>query len=197
MATSIAHALRQIKDDLDTHLTPEDIHDACLASGHEWRDRILGPVQTVQALLLQILHATAMTGVSRLSGVCFSASAYCQARQRLPLEVMRRLLQQFVARRRTATVDVARWHGLRVFFTDGSSCSMPDTPQLQRRFDQPTGQQPGCGFPIAHLLALFDAYTGMVVDVLASLWRRSNWFPIDLGGANPAWSSVGHYNTLV
>jgi len=171
MAISITRALRQIKDDLDSHLTPTEIQAACQACGHAWRDRVLGPVQTVQALLLQILHATAMTAVSRLTGLSFSASAYCQALQRLPVEVMRKLLHQFVERRRADTAEVARWLGLRVFFTDGSSCSMPDTPELQRRFDQPTEQKPGCGFPVAHLLALFDAYTGMLVDVLASSWR--------------------------
>lgn len=171
MATNITHALRQIKEDLDAHLTPVEIQEACRACGHQWRDRVLGPARTVQALLLQILHATAMTGVSRLVGPSFSASAYCQALQRLPVEVMRVLLRQFVEHRRADTAEVAGWLGLRVFFTDGSSCSMPDTPALQRRFDQPTEQRPGCGFPVAHLLTLFDAYTGMLVDVLASSWR--------------------------
>ena len=48
---------------------------------------------------------------------------------------------------------------------------MPDTSELQRHFGQPTEQKPGCGFPVAHLLALFDACTGMLIDVLASSWR--------------------------
>lgn len=124
MATSITHALRKIKDELDSHLTLREIQDACQVCGHKWRDRVLGPAQTVQALLLQILHATAMTGVSRLVGLSFSASAYWQALQRLPVEVVRTLLHQFVARRRADTAEAARWHGLRVFLTDGSSCSM-------------------------------------------------------------------------
>jgi hypothetical protein len=171
MARSITAALQQIKDELDAHLTPADIHAACQAAGYDWRQRVLGPVLTVQALLLQILHATAMTGVSRLTGQAFSASAYCQALQRLPVAVLRALLRQVVTRQRRDTEEVARWRGHRVFFVDGSSCSMPDTPPLQRRFGQPTGQKPGCGFPVAHLLALFDAYTGMLVDVLASSWR--------------------------
>lgn len=171
MARSITAAVQQIKDELDCHLTPDDILDACHAAGHEWRERVLGPVLTVQALLLQILHATAMTGVSRLTGVAFSASAYCQALQRLPVDTLRTLLRQVVTRQRRDTEEVAGWRGHRLFFADGSSCSMPDTPPLQGRFGQPTGQQPGCGFPVAHLLALFDAYTGMLVDVLASSWR--------------------------
>jgi hypothetical protein len=171
MARSITAALQQIKDQLHHHVTPADIHAACQAAGYDWRERVLGPVLTVRALLLQILHATAMTGVSRLTGVSFSASAYCQALGRLPVDILRSLLRQVVTRQRRDTEAVARWRGHRVFFVDGSSCSMPDTPPLQRRFGQPSGQQPGCGFPVAHLLMLFDAYTGLLVDVLASSWR--------------------------
>lgn len=171
MATSITCALNRIKEELDSHLTPDHILIACRASGYQWRERLLGPVFTVQALLFQVLHNTAMTGVGRLMGMSFSASAYCQALQRLPLDVLRVLLREFVTRHRDATAEVSCWNGLRVFFVDGSSCSMPDTSPLQHRFGQPTGQKPGCGFPVAHLLALFDAYTGMLVDVLISSWR--------------------------
>ena len=171
MARSITAAVEQIKSTLNTHLTPDDILIACVDAKYEWRDRVLGPVVTVHALLLQILHAVAMTGVSRLVRVSFSASAYCQALRRLPVVVMRTLLRSTVTRHRDATEQVGRWFGLRTFYVDGSSCSMPDTPELQHRFDQPTEQKPGCGFPVAHLLAMFDAYTGMLVDVLASSWR--------------------------
>ena len=34
---------------------------------------------------------------------------------------------------------------------------MPDTPDLARHFGDPANQRPGCGFPVAHLLGLFDA----------------------------------------
>ncbi|MCK4343345.1 MAG: transposase [Phycisphaerae bacterium] len=47
---------------------------------------------------------------------------------------------------------------------------MPDTPDLQKHFGQPSGQQPGCGFPVAHLLALCDAASGLIIDLLASPW---------------------------
>ena len=93
MARSITAAVEQIKSELSTHLTPDDVLGACDEAGHAWRDRVLAPVVTLHALLLQILHATAMTGVSRLVGVSFSASAYCQALQRLPVVVMRILLR--------------------------------------------------------------------------------------------------------
>jgi Transposase DDE domain len=54
---------------------------------------------------------------------------------------------------------------------DGSSFSLPDTPELQEYFGQPRGQRPGCGFPVAHLLALFQAGTGFLLEVLAAPWQ--------------------------
>jgi len=45
---------------------------------------------------------------------------------------------------------------------------MPDTPALQAHFGQPTGQRAGCGFPVAHLLALLDLPTGMLAQPVAA-----------------------------
>jgi hypothetical protein len=36
-----------------------------------------------------------------------------------------------------------RWLGHRVLLIDASSFSMPDEPQLQAHFGQPSGQKPG------------------------------------------------------
>jgi hypothetical protein len=48
---------------------------------------------------------------------------------------------------------------------------MPDTPELQKAFGMPSGQAQGCGFPVAHLLVLFSATTGLLIDLWASwLW---------------------------
>ena len=64
-----------------------------------------------------------------------------------------------------------RWHGHRTFFVDGSGFSMPDTPELQNHFGQPGQQRRGCGFPQAHLLAMFDAASGLLVKMLAAPLR--------------------------
>jgi hypothetical protein len=63
------------------------------------------------------------------------------------------------------------WRGHRTFLVDGSSFSMPDEPELQRHFGQPGGQAPGCGFPVAKILALFHAGTGLLLDVAAAPLR--------------------------
>ncbi len=54
---------------------------------------------------------------------------------------------------------------------DGSSCSMPDTAELQQHFGQPDNQLPGCSFPVAHLMVLLHAGTGLLREILASPLR--------------------------
>ena len=87
-----------------------------------------------------------------LTQVKVSASASCQARTRLPLEVFKRLLRAVGDDVHQEPLAERSWLGPRTFFADGSSFSMPDTPELQDHFGQPGGQQPGCGFPVAHVI---------------------------------------------
>lgn len=69
--------------------------------------------------------------------------------------------------------DPHRWHGHRVLLMDATTYSMPDTPELQERFGQPTAQKAGCGFPVAHPLLLFNARTGLAVDAINAPWRTA------------------------
>jgi hypothetical protein len=48
---------------------------------------------------------------------------------------------------------------------------MPDTAALQAHFGQPGNQAKGCGFPVAHILALFHAGTGLLLEVFAAPLR--------------------------
>jgi hypothetical protein len=169
---SITQALQQIKADLQSVLSEEHIAQVCQECGHTWRTRLLDPIVTVHIFILQVLHGnTAMTHLPRLVGRRFTAAAYCLARQRLPLALLQGLVRRVVAQLQRTNDAEQRWRGHRTFFVDGSSCSMPDTPDLRKHFGQPSGQEPGCGFPIAHLLALCDAATGTIIDLLASSWR--------------------------
>jgi hypothetical protein len=45
---------------------------------------------------------------------------------------------------------------------------MPDTPELQKHFGQSKKAKPGCGFPVAHLMALFHAGTGLLIEAFAA-----------------------------
>jgi hypothetical protein len=118
---------------------------------------------------LQILHGnTACSHLPHLSGLRCSAAAYCQARAKLPLHLFALLLERFGSAVQRAALDEGRWHGHRTFFVDGSGCSMPDTPALQDAFGQPTEQRPGCGVPVARLLGLFHAGTGVLLKLVVA-----------------------------
>ena len=173
MARNILAAITQIKSEFARFLTADHIRSVCRAVGHAWRERVLDPVTTVHLFVLQILHGnTACPHVPRLGAVDCTGEAYCQARARLPLRVLRTLLL-FVRQclRGSELLDDGRWHGHRTFLTDGSSLSMSDTPELQKEFGQPGRQAPSCGFPVMHVLAMFHAATGFLLNVFASPLR--------------------------
>jgi hypothetical protein len=172
MARSIPQILRQFKADVSKALAAETIVKICDYLGHKYRERVLDPVITVQVFLVQILHGnTACTALSRLAGIPFTAEAYCQARARLPLALFEELLKR-VCDALFATVETTGlWRGHRTWSLDGSSFSMSDTPELQAYFGQPSAQAKGCGFPVAHMLALFHAGTGLLLKVVASPMR--------------------------
>jgi hypothetical protein len=171
MLPSIVRAIAQIKRNVAERLTAASIVAACRESQYCWRERELGPAQTVWAFMLQVLHGNAACEhVVRLAQLSCTGSAYCAARARLPLTVLRRLLEQTNQAARGAQ-RLARWRGHRTFFVDGTSFSMPDAAALRDHFGQPGQQQLGCGFPVAHVLAMFDAATGLLISALAAPLR--------------------------
>jgi hypothetical protein len=168
---SVAGTLRRIKQDLAPFLPEESILDSCHQAGHQWRKRKLGPVQTVHLFIVQVLwFNTAMTHLRHIADGALKAPAYCKARMRLPLLVLQSLLRKSSqAMRRTVehnAGELARWCGLRALLVDGSSTIAPDTPSSQKAFGQPKGCKQGCGFPVPKVLGLFDAFSGLIVELL-------------------------------
>jgi hypothetical protein len=170
MVTSVTAVLKRLKTEWAAQLQPEAIIEACEEAGYtSWRDRELTPVTTIQLFLLQVLHGnTACSHLPHLSGLRFSASAYCQARTKLPLDLFALLLTRLCTSVQPHVSEEGCWHGHRTFLVDGSGCSMPDTPALQQAFGQPTEQRPGCGFPVVRLLGLFHAGTGLLLKLVAA-----------------------------
>jgi hypothetical protein len=172
MAFNIPQIVAQFKPNVAVALSAVTILKICRDLGYTWRERILDPVTTVHVFLLQILHGnTACSAMSRLAGVAFSAAAYCDARSRLTLAVFEQLLQRVCDALFPDLEATGRWRGHRTWSMDGTSFSMSDTPALQAHFGQPSGQAKGCGFPVAHVLALFHAGTGLLLRVVASPLR--------------------------
>jgi hypothetical protein len=164
---NINRVLAQVKTDLAQLLDEQTILACCRQMGHRWRNTVLDPAATLHLFIKQVLAGNiACQALRHLSDQRFTASAYCQARQRLPLALIQELTRQ-VGRRVGAQGDEAGlWRGHRVWLVDGSSASMPDTPELQACFGQPGGQRPGCGFPVTATLMLMHAASGAIGDLL-------------------------------
>ena len=174
MPPRILTILGRLRQDLAADLSPDAIKQACQEEKYSWRDRILNPVTTIYLFILQVLHGnTACQHTVHFGRWNFTDSAYCAARKRLPLGVLRRLAGRIADRVRTTATAPSTWHGHRVWLLDGSSFSMSDTPELQAAFGQPGGQKEGCGFPVANFLALFDLATGMLLRVEPAPLRSS------------------------
>ena len=171
---TMAQALDRIKGDTTQFLDPPLIRAVCRDVGVTFRDRLLPPVVTTYLFVRQVLEGnTAVAELRRLAKVPFADSSYCDARQRLPLAYFLRLNAAVLDRCRRSTEDDPRalWYGHRVFFLDGSSFSMPDTDDLRAEFGHSGGQAEGCGFPTAHLLVQFHAYTGYLIHALPAPLR--------------------------
>jgi len=165
---SVSRTLTRIKQDLRPFLPEESILAACQQVGHAWRNRKFGPLRTIHLFILQVLcFNTAMTHLRHLAKESVNAPSFCKARMRLPLAVLQMLLRQSSLAMRGVTKGQGLWCGLRAYLVDGSSTIAPDTPSSQKAFGQPKGCKKGCGFPVPKVLGLFDAFTGMVVEVMS------------------------------
>lgn len=170
---SIRTRLDRIKDDPAELIDPTVIERACREAKHHWRDRMLGPLSTLQAFAAQIAHGnTAIAHVVRImgqTGVEFSESAYCQARARLPVAVVRAALDDFTARARGARgPSDGLWHGHRTVLMDGSDVNTPDMPELRTEFGVSSNCAEGAGLPSVHTLTIFDAHEGLLLDMHAA-----------------------------
>jgi hypothetical protein len=139
------------------------------------RDRIFTPTVTLAVFLAQILSDdhSCRAAVARLLAwrtargrpPCSpDTGGYCKARQRLPETLLPRLVRDTADRLGEQTPEGWLFHGRRVVIADGSTVSMPDTPENQRAFPQHAAQKPGCGSPIARIVVLIALATGCVLD---------------------------------
>lgn len=165
-------------------LTPQDIQQACdqehvdfaPAAHHVWT-----PALTLWALLSQCLSdskscvaAVARVLVLRVSlglPACSAATgAYCKARAKLPVPLLRRLATQLGAQLESQAPAPWRWQGRRVLLADGTTVSGPDTPLNQAAYPQPKTQKPGLGFPLIRLVVLLGFATAALVDAALGPW---------------------------
>ncbi|MEW6406875.1 MAG: IS4 family transposase [Chloroflexota bacterium] len=90
--------------------------------------------------------------------------AYCRARHRLSEGLLARLVHQTGADLEAQRPASSLWHGFRLLAADGTGISMPDTPENQAEYPQPSSQAPGCGFPVMRLVVIFSLVTGALLQ---------------------------------
>lgn len=169
MATSIAYHTSTLKDRALSILTPDFIAREARDLGMTWRDTPLALPNLVALFARQILEGNiSMPELARKAGSCFTPEAICIARGKLPIQLLQQLLERLCG---MVTDSQPLWKGHRLWHMDGTGVSMPDTAELQRHFGQSGRQKPGCGFPSAHLLCLFDAVTGLIRQMTISPMR--------------------------
>jgi hypothetical protein len=141
----------------------------------EHRERQFPPTVTLAMFLNQVMSAdgscqNAVNGaiVARmLTGMHLgstSTSGYCQARRRLPQEMVSTLARQIGVLLGEQTPTAWLWRGREVKLVDGTTVSMPDTTENQARFPQHGQQEPGVGFPLARLVGVIALSHGAVLD---------------------------------
>lgn len=139
------------------------------------RHRLFPPVVTLETFITQVLDADAscQQAVNRLmlsralhqqpSGSVHTG-AYCRARQRLSGDMVADLAR-YLGRALAEEVPAAwTWQGRPIKLIDGTTVSMPDTPENQQCFPQQSSQKSGLGFPTARLVAIMDLSSGAILN---------------------------------
>ena len=119
---NVTDVLQRFKKNWTEEISPLAIGQACRDAGLNWYESTLNPVVTIQIFFLQVLHGnTAIEHLRHLTGITFTAAAYCTARMRVKLEVLHLLLERCVEQLQQDTFDSARWLGHRMFHFDAAS----------------------------------------------------------------------------
>ena len=163
-------------------LTPERVARVLDALGVEFRERIYTPIVTLWTFLSQVLapnhscrDAVARVLAWRLAqgkAPCSTNTySYCTARQRLPLELLQTLVRDIGRELEQAASGGWLWKGRHVKHVDGTTVTMPDTPENQAAFPQSRNQAPGVGFPIARVVTIFSLAVGAALDLALAPMR--------------------------
>ena len=149
---------------LQAFLCDEEIETICRQLGHVWRLRLFTPGVTVRSMVYRSLHAdhsiqaaVADLGAGVAPEAAPSASAWCQARSRLPAGLLTRLFQRSVGRLLRLAGHRHLVFGRPLYVVDGSTVSMPDEPGLVKAFGYANTKHGPSRFPVARFAIILLA----------------------------------------
>lgn len=152
------------------------VESALAEEGVTFNERIFTPLVTLCAFLSQVLdpdHSCRATVARVIVWMAIQGrkpcspetNSYCEARKRLPLGLITRLVRRTAREIDDRAPEAWLWHGRRVTLVDGTTASMPDTPANQGTFPQSKAQGVGLGFPLVRMVATISLATGVVRDL--------------------------------
>jgi len=124
--------------------------------------QVLSPDSSCRDTVARLLAYRTARGLSRCSA---DTSSYCEARKKLPEELIRGLVRDTGRELSAQASDRWCWLGRRVRIVDGTTCSMPDTAENEKAFGKPRNQRGPCGFPMARVLVVLCLATGAALDL--------------------------------
>jgi putative transposase len=150
---------------LQSLFSDEVVNEMARELGHDFRERVFDPATTLGLYVAQVLNrdepcSTVVVRFNKerkdkgLDSVSAKASAYCYARNRLPLELLQTLSERTVGFALARVDKTWRWHDSDVYLVDGFTIRAPDTDANQLEFPQPTSQEPGLGYPTIRVVTL-------------------------------------------
>lgn len=158
-----------------------------------WRERRYSPLTTLMMFIGQVVSADASCkdAVARETARgkmdrSQSTGPYCKARQRLSLKLIERFAREMGEQLRVGQSRSWCWRGREVKLVDGTTVSMPDTPENQKRFPQSRTQKVGLGFPVARLLAIVSLSCGACLE-----WAVGPCAGKSSGETSMLWSLAG------
>jgi putative transposase len=128
----------------------------------------LSPDHSCSEAVAQLIAWRVTRGLAPCSA---DSGAYCAARNDLPEEALHALVCSTGRQTESQSPSRWRWHGRNVRVVDGSTVTMPDTPENQAVYPQMKAQMPGCGFPIARILVVFSLSVGAVLEVTIGKYK--------------------------
>jgi len=166
---------------LQTHLSDEEINTVCRQLGHVWRDRQLPPGVTVRSLVYRSLHQDKsiravladLASASQDIACEVTDSAWCQARSRLPEDLLDTLIRRSDSRLNDMVAQQYFMWGRPIFLVDGTTISMPDTPDLLKEFGRADGKYGFSRFPIARMTIITRAGVESIFDYRIGPYRQS------------------------
>ncbi len=163
-------------------LTSPELFDCVESLLPDHRERLFPPTETLSMFMAQALSADRSCqkavndmAVKQLLGGLKPCSThtggYCQARQRLPVEMVSTLLRSTGSMISAYSAKTWQWMGRPVRLVDGTTVSMPDTAANQAAYPQSRGQKPGLGFPICRLVGIVCLSSGAVLNAALGRFR--------------------------